>query len=111
MSNKLSPHHTNVIDAVTWVFSYIFSLSCGSTAQFWALAASMKLSASFRLLDLEQSAGLPERVISSSQGLCVSDPGDCEDGEVGGIKWFWQEKPKYSEKTCPDAILSTTNPT
>jgi hypothetical protein len=38
-------------------------------------------------------------------------PGDCEDGEVGGMKWFWQGKPKYSEKTCPDAISSTTNPT
>jgi hypothetical protein len=23
----------------------------------------------------------------------------------------WQERPKYSEKTCPDATLSTTNPT
>jgi hypothetical protein len=23
----------------------------------------------------------------------------------------WQEKPKYSEKTCPSAALSTTNPT
>jgi hypothetical protein len=43
---------------------------CGSTAQFWALAASMKLSVSFRLLDLGQSAGLLRRVISSSQGLC-----------------------------------------
>jgi hypothetical protein len=43
---------------------------CGSTAQFWALAASMKLSVSFRLLDLGQSALLLGRVISSSQGLC-----------------------------------------
>jgi hypothetical protein len=24
---------------------------------------------------------------------------------------FWQGKPKYSEKTCPDATLLTTNPT
>jgi hypothetical protein len=24
---------------------------------------------------------------------------------------FWQGKPKYSEKTCPDATLPTTNPT
>jgi hypothetical protein len=39
----------------------------------------------------------------------VPVPGDCEDGEVGGMK-CWQGKPKYSEKTCPDAILST-NPT
>jgi hypothetical protein len=51
------------------------------------------------------------RVISSSQGFCVSAPGDCEDGEVGGNERFWQGKPKYSEKTCPDATLSTTDPT
>jgi hypothetical protein len=24
---------------------------------------------------------------------------------------IWQGKPKYSEKTCPSATLSTTNPT
>jgi hypothetical protein len=34
--------------------------------------------------------------------------GDC--GEIGGMK-IWQKKPKYSEKTCPSATLSTTNPT
>jgi hypothetical protein len=43
----------------------IFFFFCGSTAQFWVLAASMKLSVSFRLLDLGQSAGLLGRVISS----------------------------------------------
>jgi hypothetical protein len=62
--------------------------SCGPRAQIWALAASMKLSVSFRLLDLGQSTGLLGRVISSSQGLCVSAPGDCEDGEVGGMNGF-----------------------
>jgi hypothetical protein len=41
----------------------------------------------------------------------VPVPGDCEDGEVGGMKCDWQGKPKYSEKTCHSAILSTTNPT
>jgi hypothetical protein len=37
----------------------------------WALAASMKLSVSLKLLDLGQPAGLLGRVISSSQGLCL----------------------------------------
>jgi hypothetical protein len=55
---------------------------------FWALAASMKLSVSFQLLDLGQSAGLLGRVISSSQGLCVSAPGDYENREVGGMNGF-----------------------
>jgi hypothetical protein len=48
----------------------------------------MKLSVSFRLLDLGKSARLLGRVISLSQGLCVSVPGDCEDGEVGGMNGF-----------------------
>jgi hypothetical protein len=33
----------------------------------------------------------------------VPAPVDCEDGEFGGMNG--------SEKTCPDATLSTTNPT
>jgi hypothetical protein len=32
---------------------------------------------------------------------------DDDYGAIGG----WQGKPKYSEKTCPSATLSTTNPT
>jgi hypothetical protein len=40
----------------------------------------------------------------------VPVPGDCDDGEVGGMKCGWEGKPQYSEKTCPGAILSTTNP-
>jgi hypothetical protein len=39
----------------------------------------------------------------------VPVPGDCEDGDVGGMKCGWQGKPKYSEKTCPYDIFSTTN--
>jgi hypothetical protein len=89
----------------------IFFFPFGSTAQFWDLAAALKLSVSFQLIDLGQSAGLLGRVISSSQELWVSTPCDCEDTEVGGINGFWQGKLKYSEKTCPDATLSSTNPT
>jgi hypothetical protein len=35
------------------------------------------------------------------------------EGDCGEIWWNedWQGKPKYSEKTCPSATLSTTNPT
>jgi hypothetical protein len=35
---------------------------------------------------------------------------DDDYGAVGGMR-DWQGKPKYSEKTCPSATLSTTNPT
>jgi hypothetical protein len=60
-----------------WLYSPILGLG----------RASMKISVSFRLLDLGQSAGLLGRVISLSQGLCVSALGDCEDGEVGGMAY------------------------
>jgi hypothetical protein len=38
----------------------------------------------------------------------VSAPGDYDDGEIGGIRF---PQPKYSERTCPSATSSTTNPT
>jgi hypothetical protein len=34
--------------------------------------------------------------------------GDYDDGEIVND---WQGKPKFSEKTCPSAALSTTKPT
>jgi hypothetical protein len=32
----------------------------------------------------------------------VPGPDDFDDGEIGGMM-IWQEKPKYSEKSCPSA--------
>jgi hypothetical protein len=89
--------------------SYRFSFSYGSAAQFLALATSMKLLVSFRLLHLGQSAGLLGRVISSSQGLCMSAPDDWEDGEVGGMNGFGRENQSTQRKPalmplCPPQI-------
>jgi hypothetical protein len=39
----------------------------------------------------------------------VPAPGDYDDGEIGGMK-FWEGKPKYSKITYPSASLTTTNP-
>jgi hypothetical protein len=47
---------------------------------------------------------------SATEWPIVPAPGDYVDGEF----WWnedWQGKHKYSEKTCPSATLSTTNPT
>jgi hypothetical protein len=71
---------------------------------FWALTASMKLSVSFQLLDLGQSAGLIGRVIRSSQGLCVSAPGDCEDGEDGGMNGFGRGNRSIRRKPAPTPL-------
>jgi hypothetical protein len=50
--------------------------------------------------------------IAATTGLLYQprmiNDGDC--GEIGGIK-TGRRKPKYSEKTCPSATLSTTNST
>jgi hypothetical protein len=35
---------------------------------------------------------------------------DGDGGEIGGMK-IGERKQKYSEKTCPSATLSTTDPT
>jgi hypothetical protein len=51
-----------------------FFFSYGSTAQVWALAASMKLSVSLQLLDLGQSAGLLGQVIGHRKAS-VNCPG------------------------------------
>jgi hypothetical protein len=44
-------------------------------------------------------------------GTSIFSCDDDDDGQVGGMNGFCQRKPKYSEKTCPGATLSTTNPT
>jgi hypothetical protein len=79
------------------------SSSCGSTAQFWALVASMKLSVSFQLDSLDEWSAR-RKASANCPGLLWWWRGTWDE-------WFWQEKPKYSEKTCPDATLSTTNST
>jgi hypothetical protein len=70
----------------------------------WALVASMKLSISFRLLDLGQSAGLLGRVISSSQGLRMSAPGECEAAEVGGMNSFGRGNRSTRIKPAPTPL-------
>jgi hypothetical protein len=66
----------------------------------------------FLLLELwEVESILGPRGTAAMYWPIVLVPGDCEDGEVGGMKFGLQGKSKYSEKTCPGAILSTTNPT
>jgi hypothetical protein len=47
--------------------------------------------------------------IAATNTLIVPVPGNYDDGEIGGMTV--QGKQKYSEKTCPSAALSTTNPT
>jgi hypothetical protein len=72
----------------------------------------MNLLESFFLFESwEVESTLGPRGTTAMYWPIVPVPGYCEDGEVGGMKCGWQGKPKYSEKTCPGAILSTTNPT
>jgi hypothetical protein len=64
----------------------------------------MKLSVSFQLPDLGQSARTPwtgDQLVASP---LLPAPGDCDDGEVGGMNGFGRVK------TCPDATLSPQIP-
>jgi hypothetical protein len=47
---------------------------------------------------------------SATEWPIVPAPGDYDDWEFGGMK-VDRGKPKYSEKTCHSATLSTKNPT
>jgi hypothetical protein len=62
--------------------------SYGSTAQFCALTASIKLSVSFQLLNLGQSAGLLEQVIKLVARPLLTVPGDCHKDEADGMNDF-----------------------
>jgi hypothetical protein len=76
------------------------------------LGVEIAQSAFFILLELwEMESILGLRGTAAMYWPIVAVPGDCEDGEGGGMKCGWQGKPKYSGKTCPGAIWSTTNPT
>jgi hypothetical protein len=68
--SSFSKKNTQYLGFLTFYISLLVFSPRGSTAQFWALAASMKLSVSFWLIDLGQKAGVLGRLISSSQGLC-----------------------------------------
>jgi hypothetical protein len=46
---------------------------------------------------------------SATHWPIVPAPGDCEDGEFGGMNGRGNRSTR--EKTCPDATLSTTKPT
>jgi hypothetical protein len=85
-------------------------LSFGSRAQFWSLAASMKLFVSFRLLDLGSRQDSLDGW-SARRKASATCPGWLWRLRSWWNERFWQEIPKYSKKTCPDANLSTTNPT
>jgi hypothetical protein len=97
------PGNASVISGF-WIYYSDLLVVHQAELQFWALAASMKLSVSFRLLDLGQSARLLGRVISSSQGLCVSAPGDCEDGEVGGMNCFGRGNRSIRRNPAPTPL-------
>jgi hypothetical protein len=55
------------------------------------------------------------KIVPGIQNLIVQGDSHTHTDSIMISSWwnerFWQGKPKYSEKTCPDATLATTNPT
>jgi hypothetical protein len=73
-----------------WFYSPIFGLD--------------RLRETFRFISVTRSRTVGRTPWSSYQFVArpiVPALGNCEDGEVGGMKRFWQGKPKYSEKPAP----------
>jgi hypothetical protein len=73
-----------------------------------------RLHETFRFISVTRSRTVSRTPWTGDQLVArplMSAPGDCEDEDVGGMNDFWQGRPKYSQKTCLDATLSTTNPT
>jgi hypothetical protein len=89
--------------------SVMCHVNSGSTAQFWALDPSMKLSVSFhRSRIVCRTPWMGDQLAARPLHVCP--------GVLWGWRSWWNErfrqgKPKYSEKTCRKATLSTTNPT
>jgi hypothetical protein len=59
-------------------------------------------------VETEPSPQLMRQFIGQMNQPWMTDSDDC--GAISVMNG-WQEKPKYSEKTCPSAILSTIDPT
>jgi hypothetical protein len=67
-----------------------------------------------KLQDSEVSwGGVRQSSIGTSATNWPTAPAPSGRWWVWSSRWNenWQEKPKYSDKTCPSATLSTTNPT
>jgi hypothetical protein len=65
----------------------------------------------FYLFFIISGVGLSPLGAAAISGLLYK-PQMIDEGDYGAVWWNedWQGKPKYSEKTCPSATLSTTNP-
>jgi hypothetical protein len=83
-----------------WLYSPILGLGC--------------LHKTFRFISISRSRTVGRTPWTGDQLVArplLTAAGDCDDGEFGGMNGFGRGKPNYSEKTCPDATISTTNPT
>jgi hypothetical protein len=78
---------------------------CFSTAQFWALAASIKL---FRFISVTTSRTVSSTPWTGYQLVVrplLSVPGDCEDGdEVGGMNCFGRGNRSTRRKPAPTSL-------
>jgi hypothetical protein len=104
--------------AVLPIFSYeIFRRYSSLFCFLWLYSPMLglgRLRETFRFISVTRSRTVGRAPWTSDQ--VVARPlSVCPAWLWGRRSWwnerFWQGKPKYSEKTCPDATLSTTNPT
>jgi hypothetical protein len=82
----------------------------GSSSVASQLAASLEGLSSVRIFFFNLCGGTLGTSATTGLLYQLRMIGDGECGEIGGMK-IVRGKPKYSEKTCPSATYSTTNPT
>jgi hypothetical protein len=93
------------IAETTSLYDQIRNPTCGSGAFVLWLYSSIlglgRLHDTFRFISVT-SRRVGRTPLTGDQLVArplLTAPGDCEDGEFGGMKCGWQGKPKYSEKT------------
>jgi hypothetical protein len=108
-------HNTSIpASSISHTFSNICLIKCFPPWLYSPILGHGRLHETFRFNSVTRSRTLGWTPWTGDQLVArplLTAPGDCDDGEVGGVNRFWQAKPKYSDKTCTDATLSTTNPT
>jgi hypothetical protein len=94
--------------SVIYIF---FSIACSPVLQqIWQEDKSVQYICSFCLVSW---GGVRLSPLGTSANIWPTVPAADDRWWVWSSRWNenWQGKPKYSEKTCPSATCSTTNPT
>jgi hypothetical protein len=111
LRNIFEPNREKVTVKQTNTYVMILERSSISPGQFLYSTSILPWPLFFLIRIVVGGIQLDSLGTSATSWPIVPAPGDYEDGEFGGMMISWGNRSIYSEKTCPSATLSTTNPT